>query len=97
MASPILCRGCKEVHDPMLRCDVARRRREASNSAVESSRVTLSEPPPAAERVVVHGDVVANKVVVHARTGDRHRKTAERRAYVAQRMRALRARRRVSP
>lgn len=45
MASAIRCRGCKEVHDPLLRCEVARRQREAAKFQVEPSRVTLSEPP----------------------------------------------------
>lgn len=97
MAAATRCKGCKEVHDPLVRCEVARRQREAANFLAEPSRVTPEVKAPAAKRVVVHADVVVNKVVVHERTRDRHRKTNERRAYVAQKMRELRARKRVSP
>ena len=100
MAEAKLCRGCREVHDPLLRCEVARRRREAvpapSISFAGGSRVT-TDAAPAAKAAVVHvaNEVVhaSDAVVVNARTTDRHRKTPERRAYVAKKMRELRKRR----
>jgi hypothetical protein len=101
MATATRCRGCKEVHDPLLRCDQARRIREANLSA-ESSRVTHKVEPPAARPVVDIPKVVdtvvdavshANPVVVDGRRGDRHRKTAARRLYLRLKQRESRARR----
>jgi hypothetical protein len=41
-----LCRGCREIHDPLISCSVARR--IASN--------TTHEPQKSVEKPVVHGD-----------------------------------------
>jgi hypothetical protein len=75
-------------------------RETSTNFSPEVSRVTpevVNQPAAAKRGVVVH---VANTVVhgeeaavVHGRTKDRHKRTAERKAYVAQKTREWRKRR----
>ena len=97
MAAERLCRGCKEVHDLLLRCEVARRRKEAAGVfSLVPSRVTPLDAEVAVVDVVVDTAEGGKRAVVdmaNTRTRDRHRKTAVRREYLRVKQRESRARR----
>jgi hypothetical protein len=50
---PGLCRGCREIHDPLMSCSVARR--IASNTTHEPQK-SVEKPVVHAVVKVVHGD-----------------------------------------
>lgn len=96
------CRACELEHSPTVRCEVAARIRAAQErSAIAEmmasspvvANMLVANAAVVANMVANNPPVVANAVVANAkpRSGDRHRKTGERRAYMRELMRQRRA------
>ena len=94
-----VCKACGARHKPWMRCEVAARMVQVLPVEEVPAVVPATNKQPVVVNTVVNAAMVVNTesdVVVNARTKDRHRNTAERKAYVRAKMRESRARKRAS-